>query len=140
MQVRNGVGKSLVVAASLSPLSSFLSYDNREKAWLPLYWTVGAKSKSLPEDDASSYEYVLSSPTPQNTILLLLLLQHSMFLSKHPYLSIRISPMRQVPLERDINIAVNGCSWFVTSTQKGPFKAMFTSPSRGTYLIDGLVL
>ena len=43
--------------------------------------------------------------------------------------------MRQVPLERDINIAVNGCSWFATSTQKGPFTAMLISHSRGTYLI-----
>ena len=34
-------------------------------------------------------------------------------------------PMRQVPLEHDINIAVNGCSWFATSTQKGPLTAMF---------------
>ena len=43
--------------------------------------------------------------------------------------------MRQVPLERDINIAVNGCSGFTTSTQKGPFMAMLISLSRGTYLI-----
>ena len=43
--------------------------------------------------------------------------------------------MRQVPLERDINIAVNGCSGFATSTQKGPFMAMLISRSRGTYLI-----
>ena len=27
--------------------------------------------------------------------------------------------MRQVPLERDINIAVNGCSGFATSTRPG---------------------
>ena len=32
--------------------------------------------------------------------------------------------MKQVPLECDINIAVNGCSGFATSTQKGPFTAM----------------
>ena len=32
--------------------------------------------------------------------------------------------MRHVPLERDINIAVNGYSGFATSTQKGPFMAM----------------
>ena len=44
--------------------------------------------------------------------------------------------MRQVPLERDINIAVKGCSGFATSTQKGPFMAMLISHSRGTYLID----
>ena len=43
--------------------------------------------------------------------------------------------MRQVPLERDINIAVNGCSGFATSTQKGPFTAIFISRSRGTCLI-----
>ena len=43
--------------------------------------------------------------------------------------------MRQVPLERDINIAVKGCSGFATSTQKGPFKAMLISRSSGTYLI-----
>ena len=43
--------------------------------------------------------------------------------------------MRQVPLERDINIAVNGCSGFATSTQKGPFMAMLISCSRGTYPI-----
>ena len=43
--------------------------------------------------------------------------------------------MRQVPLERDIKIAVNGCSGFATSTQKGPFAAMLISRSRGTYLI-----
>ena len=46
--------------------------------------------------------------------------------------------MRQVPLECDINIAVNGCSGFVTSTQKGPFTAILMSRSRGTYLIDGI--
>ena len=43
--------------------------------------------------------------------------------------------MRQVPLECDIDIAVNGCSWFATSTQKGPFTAMMISRSRGAYLI-----
>ena len=43
--------------------------------------------------------------------------------------------MRQVPLERDVNIAVNGCSGFATSTQKGPFTAMSISQSRGPYLI-----
>ena len=44
--------------------------------------------------------------------------------------------MRQVPLERDTNIAVNGCSGFATSTQKAPFTAMLISRSRGTYLIE----
>ena len=48
--------------------------------------------------------------------------------------------MRQVPLERDINIAVNGCSGFATSTQKGLFMAMLISRSRGTYLIDAFFL
>ena len=43
--------------------------------------------------------------------------------------------MGQVPLERDINIAVNGCSGFATSTQKGPFMAMLISRSGSTYLI-----
>ena len=43
--------------------------------------------------------------------------------------------MRQVPLERDINIAVNGCSGFATSTQKVPSMEMLISNSRGTYLI-----
>ena len=36
---------------------------------------------------------------------------------------LNVTIMRQVPLERDINIAVNGCSGFATSTQKGPFMA-----------------
>ena len=45
------------------------------------------------------------------------------------------SLMRQVPLECDINNAVNGCSEFATSTQKEPFMAMLISRSRGTYLI-----
>ena len=44
--------------------------------------------------------------------------------------------MRQVPLECDINIAVNGCSRFATSTQKGPFMAMLISHSRGPYIKD----
>ena len=47
--------------------------------------------------------------------------------------------MRQLPLERDINIAVNGCSWFATSTQIGPFMAMLISRSRGTHLIHFIV-
>ena len=44
--------------------------------------------------------------------------------------------MRHVILESDINIAVNGCSGFATSTQKGPFMAMLISPSRGTWPIE----
>ena len=47
--------------------------------------------------------------------------------------------MRQVPLEGDINIAVNGYSGFATSTQKGPFMAMLISHSRGTYLIANFI-
>ena len=35
-----------------------------------------------------------------------------------------VPTMRQVPLECDIDIAVNGCSWFATFTQKGPSMAM----------------
>ena len=37
--------------------------------------------------------------------------------------------MRQVPLERDINIATNGYSGFATSTQKGPLMALLISHS-----------
>ena len=48
------------------------------------------------------------------------------------------SRMRQVPLERDINIAISGCFEFATSTQKGPFMAMLISCSRDTYLIDAI--
>ena len=40
--------------------------------------------------------------------------------------------MRHVPLERNINIAVNGCSGFATSTREG-LKGLI-SRSRGTYL------
>ena len=43
--------------------------------------------------------------------------------------------MRKVPLERDINIAENGCSGFANSTQKWSFTAMLISRSRGTYLM-----
>ena len=38
--------------------------------------------------------------------------------------------MRQVPLECDINIAVNGCSGYASSTRKGPFMAMLISCSK----------
>ena len=48
--------------------------------------------------------------------------------------------MRQVPLERDINIAVNGCSGFATSNQKGPFMAMLISGSRGYCLIHPITI
>ena len=43
--------------------------------------------------------------------------------------------MRQVPLEPDINIALNECSGFATSTQKGPIMAMLISRSIGIALI-----
>ena len=48
--------------------------------------------------------------------------------------------MMQVPLERDINIAVNGCSGFATSTQKRPFRGMLISRYRGTYLIGSWLI
>ena len=41
-----------------------------------------------------------------------------------------------MPLERDINIAVNGCSGFITSTQKGPFMPMLISRCGGTCLTE----
>ena len=44
--------------------------------------------------------------------------------------------MMQVPLKRDINKNVNGCSGFATSTQKWPFMEMLISRSRGTCLIE----
>ena len=43
--------------------------------------------------------------------------------------------MRQVPLECDINIAVNGCSGYASSIRKGPFMAMLISHFRATCLI-----
>ena len=44
--------------------------------------------------------------------------------------------MRQVPLELDINIAVNGRSWWRLRTKNGPFTVLIlTSHSRGTCLI-----
>ena len=43
--------------------------------------------------------------------------------------------MRQVPLECDINIAVNGCFGFTTSSQERAIMAMLISRSRGTCLI-----
>ena len=44
--------------------------------------------------------------------------------------------MRYVPLERDINIAVNGSFWVEVANQEHPFTAMITSHSRGTCLIS----
>ena len=43
--------------------------------------------------------------------------------------------MRQVPLERDVNIASNGPFWVEVANQEHPFTAMLISRSRGTYLI-----
>ena len=43
--------------------------------------------------------------------------------------------MRQVPLERDINIAVNGPLWMEVANPEHPFTAMLISLSRGTCLI-----
>ena len=43
--------------------------------------------------------------------------------------------MRQVPLVRDINIAVNGPFWVEVVNQEHPFTAMLISRSRGTCLI-----
>ena len=44
--------------------------------------------------------------------------------------------MRKMPLERDINIAINSRSWRRFTTKDGPFMAMLISCSGGTYLID----
>ena len=44
--------------------------------------------------------------------------------------------MRQVPLECDINIAVNGPFWVEVANPKYPFAAMLISRSRGTCLIE----
>ena len=43
--------------------------------------------------------------------------------------------MRQVPLERDINIAVSGIFWVEVANSEHPFAEMVISHSRGTYLI-----
>ena len=43
--------------------------------------------------------------------------------------------MRQVPLERDINIATNGPFWVDIVNPEHPFTAMLISRSRGTCLI-----
>ena len=40
-----------------------------------------------------------------------------------------------MPLERDINIAVNGPFWLEVANPEHPFMAMLISRSRGTYLI-----
>ena len=46
--------------------------------------------------------------------------------------------MRQVPLEHDINIAINGPFWVEVANPEHPFTAMLISHSRGTFLISGL--
>ena len=43
--------------------------------------------------------------------------------------------MRQVPPERDINIAINGPFWVEVANPEHPFTAMLISRSRGTCLI-----
>ena len=55
--------------------------------------------------------------------------------AKNECKNLRINELRQVSLERDINIAVHGCFGFATSTRKGPLMAMLISHSTGTYLI-----
>ena len=75
----------------------------------------------------------LSKQNPKNPVLEgMWILSHRLRFQSH------LQPktaMRQLPLERDINITVNACSGFTTSTQKVPFMAMLISCSRGTYLI-----
>ena len=44
--------------------------------------------------------------------------------------------MRHVPLERDINIAINGPFWVEVANPEHPFTAMLISRSRGTCLIN----
>ena len=46
--------------------------------------------------------------------------------------------MRQVPLERDIKIAVDGSFWMEVANQEHPFTAMLISRSQGTCLIAGI--
>ena len=45
------------------------------------------------------------------------------------------SQMRQVPLERDINIVINGSFWVEAANPEHPFTAMLISLSRGTVLV-----
>ena len=47
---------------------------------------------------------------------------------------LRKSLMRYVPLECDINIAINGPFWVKVANPEHPFTAMLISHSRGTYL------
>ena len=51
----------------------------------------------------------------------------------------RVETMRQVPLECDINIAVNGPFWVEVANPEHPFTAMMISCSRGTYLICKMI-
>ena len=50
-----------------------------------------------------------------------------------PQLHFRVE-MGQVPLERDINIAVNGSFWVEVANTEHPFTAMLIPRSRGTCL------
>ena len=43
--------------------------------------------------------------------------------------------MREVPLERDSTIAINGAFWVEVANPEHPFTAILTSRSRGTCLI-----
>ena len=47
--------------------------------------------------------------------------------------------MGQVPLERDINIAVNGLFWVEVANPEHPFTAMLISCSRSTCLIGPIL-
>ena len=49
--------------------------------------------------------------------------------------AVTYSSMRQVPLERDINIAINGPLWVGVANPEHPFTAMLISRSGGTCLI-----
>ena len=44
--------------------------------------------------------------------------------------AVYIGPMRQVPLERDIKIAINGSFWVEVANPKHPFTAMLISHSK----------
>ena len=49
--------------------------------------------------------------------------------------AVNVEGMRQVPLERDINIAINGHFWVEVVNPEHPFTAMLISRFRGTYYI-----
>ena len=54
--------------------------------------------------------------------------------------SLSVLTMRHVPLERDINFAVNGPFWAEVANQEYPFMVMLISHSRGPCLIPILNL